>query len=247
MRRFGLVGNPLTHSWSETYFTALFLKHGLTGYSYELFQRTSLTDFRQWIHGQDDLDGLNVTIPYKVAIMQELDEVDEIARKTGAVNTIRIIRKQGVPWLKGFNTDVDGFRGALPDPFLHHQGLILGNGGASKAVAYVFKEMGIDFLTVSRNAGSKGDLIYEQINSRIMENSTVIVNTTPIGMYPDTKSCPKIPYQHISPRHLLIELIYNPEETMFLKSGKAQGAQTINGLKMLQIQAEKALNIFISE
>ncbi|MEI6454820.1 MAG: shikimate dehydrogenase [bacterium] len=246
MRRFGLVGNPLTHSWSEIYFCELFRKHGLSDCTYELFPKASLTGFRRWIHAEQDLAGLNITIPFKVAVMKELDEIDPVASGSGAVNTIKIIRKQGVPWLKGFNTDVDGFRGSLPNPFPHQRALILGSGGASKSVAYVFREMGIDFRTVSRNTGNMENLTYDLINRQIMEYYTVIVNTTPLGMYPETESSPKIPYKDISPQHLLIDLIYNPEETMFLKSGKAHGAQTNNGLKMLQIQAEKALSIFTS-
>ncbi len=247
MRRFGLVGNPLTHSWSEKIFVRLFRENGLSDCRYDLYPRENLDGFREWVAQMNDLQGLNVTIPFKLSILAELDETDLSALSAGAVNTIRIFRDSGTVRLKGFNTDTDGFRGILPAPVGHKSALVLGTGGASKAVAAVLKEAGIPFSTVSRKPVERGALSYGEMTGRIIQNNTLIINATPLGMFPETNTFPPIPYRYLTERHLLVDLVYNPPETLFLKFGREQGAKVINGLGMLEIQAQKSLEIFIAD
>jgi len=247
MRRYGLTGYPLTHSWSQRFFNEKFITEGYTDSRYELFPKPDLLGFREWILSQTDLYGLNVTIPHKISIIKLLDDLDKVTLEIGAVNTIKINWKNNKPWLKGFNTDVDGFLNSLPHPLKHRHALILGSGGASRAVAHVFRDLDIQFKFVSRAPLLENGISYEELNAEEMSYATLVVNTTPLGMFPAVETFPLIPYKSITPRHLLIDLVYNPVETLFLKFGKAKGAKTINGLGMLQKQAEIAFEIFFSD
>jgi len=246
MRRFGLTGYPLTHSWSKKFFDKKFKEEGFTDCRYELFPKPALTGFREWISTQPDLYGLNVTIPYKISIIKLLDEMDKDAIEIGAVNTIQISRNSGELRLKGYNTDAEGFRKAFPHILNHRHALILGSGGGSLAIAKVLRDLGIYFKFVSRTPHTKNSISYKKLSISEILNATLIINATPLGMFPDIETFPLIPYEQITPRHLLIDLVYNPEETLFLKKGKAQGAKTLNGLNMLHFQAEMSFTIFLS-
>lgn len=246
-RLFGLIGFPLSHSFSKKYFSEKFLREKIENTSYELFPLESIGELSNLLVTQSDLKGLNVTIPYKQAVMPMLSELDVTAQKAGAVNTINITIKEGKPFLKGFNTDVYGFRQSLK-PFLesqHDRALILGTGGASKAVAFVLDEIGIPYVFVSRHSKEDGkSLPYDALNADVMKAFKLIVNTTPVGMYPNVDQCPPLPYEHLGSGHFLYDLVYNPVETLFMKEGKKRGALTQNGLDMLHMQAEKAWEIW---
>lgn len=250
MRLFGLIGSPLTHSFSEKYFTEKFLRENISDASYKLFPIDSIEKLPELVAAHPTLGGLSVTIPYKEKVITFLDELDETAKAVGAVNTILVSRLNShVSRLKGFNTDVHGFRQSLK-PFLtsaHERALILGTGGASKAVEFVLKQIGVECIFVSRekkNSFGKTILTYEELNSYVMDSCKLIVNCSPVGTFPEVKDFPKIPYEFISKEHLLYDLIYNPAETEFLKKGKLQGAQIMNGMDMLKMQAEKAWEIW---
>ncbi len=254
-RLFGLIGYPLSHSFSKKYFTHKFQEQGLKDHYYELFPLKKIEELRALLAKFPNLRGLNVTIPYKEAVLSFLDEIDESARSVGAVNTIQI--KDGS--LKGFNTDVYGFEKSLKDftslstsqsaeekskfqtPI--KKALILGTGGAAKAVCYVLKKQNIEFLKVSR-APEKGDIIYRNLNDLDWYDYQLIVNTTPLGMSPNQDTCPEIPYEKLGSNHLLFDLVYNPEKTLFLAQGEEQNCSIINGLSMLHLQAEKAWEIW---
>jgi len=251
---FGLIGYPLTHSFSKKYFTEKFEKEGITDCSYELFPIEDINQFPHLISEYSSLGGLSVTIPYKEKIIPYLTELDETAKAVGAVNCIKIKRSVGQGdesnlKLIGYNTDVFGFKQSIK-PFLesHHQrALILGTGGASKAVAYVLKEIGIDCYFVSRNKhhdSGTNIFLYEEINEYVINAFHLIINTTPIGMFPNVNEVPEIPFEFITDKHLLYDLVYNPTETNFLKHGKEKGAICINGLSMLYLQAEKTWEIW---
>jgi len=251
VRHFGLIGYPLTHSFSKHYFNQKFETFGITDASYELYPLQDISSFPELLINTTGLCGLNVTIPYKETILPFLQELDVIAREVGAVNTLLI--KPGaeagdLPLLKGFNTDVYGFQQSLK-PFLeshHERALILGTGGASKAVAYVLRKIGVDcyFVTRKKMTGQEKAFTYAEINEYVIRHFPLIINTTPVGMHPDTEACPPLPYDYITTDHFLYDLIYNPEETRFLAEGKKRGALTLNGLSMLQQQAEKAWEIW---
>jgi shikimate dehydrogenase len=247
MRLYGLIGYPLSHSFSKKYFTEKFNKQGHTNEAYENFPIDAINKLNDVIHKNPDLVGLNVTIPYKEQVIRFLDEVHEEANEISAVNTIRIVRNNGANTrLEGYNTDVFGFRESLK-PFLthgHKKALILGTGGASKAIKYVLKSLDIHFISVSRNPNNKNILGYRNVDRKVLSEYTVIINTTPLGTYPNIHECPDIPYNHITDNHLLYDLVYNPEVTSFLKKGRQQGATTVNGLKMLHLQAEKSYEIW---
>lgn len=252
MRLFGLIGFPLTHSFSEKYFTEKFLRENITDASYTLFPIDSIEKLPGLIAANQDLIGLNVTIPYKEKVIPFLDELDETAKTVGAVNTILVSRLTShISHLKGFNTDAYGFRQSIK-PFLtsaHERALILGTGGASKAVEFVLKQIGVDCIFVSREKKSikgKTILTYEELNSYVINSCKLIVNCSPVGTFPNVNEFPKLPYDSIGKEHLLYDLIYNPAETEFLKKGKANGAETMNGLDMLKMQAEKAWEIWNS-
>lgn len=238
--RYGLLGKNISYSFSKGYFTQKFNNLGLDDHSYENFDIQDITEFDAVIR-QNDIKGLNVTIPYKESVIPFLDELDAKAEKIGAVNTIKFTNKG----MKGFNTDAHGFQKSL-EPLLrphHRKALILGTGGASKAVHFVLGELGITSTYVSRNK-KKGQYAYEELDKSIIEENTLIVNCTPLGTHPNIEQKPDLPYQFIGKKHLLYDLIYNPEKTTFLALGEANGATICNGLKMLQEQAEKAWEIW---
>ncbi len=237
---YGIIGYPLTHSFSPDYFSEKFSRERIHA-RYRKFELESVHDFPALLQSYPDLKGLNVTLPHKTDVIPYLDLLDEDAAAIGAVNCIDI--KQGK--LKGYNTDVTGFEKSLI-PLLrpqHSKALILGTGGGALAVAYVLRRLGIPYRFVSRN--QKGNVItYAGLEKELIGTHTLIVNTTPAGMYPHTGACPSIPYEFLTPVHLLYDLIYNPAETKFLSQGKEQGAAAKNGLEMLCLQAEASWEIW---
>ena len=239
---FGLVGKNISYSFSKGYFGEKFEKLNLLDYSYDNLDIQNIEDFPEFIKQNPTISGLNVTIPYKEAIIPFLDKLSKRATEIGAVNTIKIT-KSGK--LKGFNTDYIGFQKSI-EPLLnvnHKKALILGTGGASKAVAYALKQLGIPYLFVSRN-DIGDDIGYNQINEKTFEEFQIIINCTPVGTFPNTNTCPEIPYEYFTSNHLAFDLIYNPAETLFLKKAKEQGAIVKNGLEMLTLQAEKSWKIW---
>ncbi len=259
MKKYGLIGYPLTHSFSKKYFTEKFEKEELDNYQYDLYPLPNLSDLPELIKGIPELCGLNVTVPHKIGVMYYLDKIDPAAKEIDAVNCIKIVNHQPVEAffsgelsslnvrLEGYNTDAIAFEESLK-PLLkkHHQkALILGNGGAARAVAYVLNKLGITYRTVSRrNVGKQ--LSYKKLNSEIMSEHLLIVNTTPLGTFPNVEECADIPYHMLGSKHLLYDLVYNPAETEFLKRGNAQGASCKNGMEMLHLQAEKSWEIWNS-
>lgn len=248
MQTYGLIGYPLSHSFSAGYFKAKFEKEDIDDCEYKNFEISSIDLLTQTIVNHPFLCGFNVTIPYKEQIIPFLTSMDTAAKEIGAVNTVKVIRKQGKIGLHGFNTDAFGFKETLK-PLLashHNKALILGTGGAAKAVEYVLKNLGLDVLYVSRTP-INNEVAYSDLNKTAMQNFPLIVNSTPLGMYPKTEVCPEIPYEFLDATNLLYDLIYNPEETLFLKKGREKGALTQNGLGMLKLQAEKAWEIFTND
>jgi len=239
--KFGLVGKNISYSFSRGYFSKKFTTLGLDNHSYVNFDLESIDAFKEIAANKDVIQGLNVTIPYKEAVLPFLDSLDSDAAKIGAVNTIKIT-KDG---LKGYNTDVHGFKHTLlPHLKKHHtKALVLGTGGASKAVCFVLDSLDIAHTYVSRTSGDH-KLAYKDLSKKIIEEHTLIINTTPLGTHPNVTDKPALPYAFITPKHLLFDLIYNPEKTAFLAAGEAQGAAICNGEKMLEIQAEKAWEIW---
>lgn len=241
MRTFGLIGYPLSHSFSKKYFTDKFEKEGISGNQYELFPIASIETLPELLQNNVSLEGLNVTIPHKVAVLPFLDEMDAAAAFIGAVNCISIQQRNGRPFLKGYNTDAFGFEESLK-PLLraaHEKALIFGDGGAAKAVKYVLHKLGIAFLSVVRDKSSQ-HLLYDQVTPDLLDEYTVLINTTPLGMSPNTDTCPEIPYESLSSKHLAYDLVYNPEETKFLSLAGNAGATIKNGLEMLHLQAERS-------
>jgi shikimate dehydrogenase len=241
--KFGLVGKNIDYSFSRGYFSKKFENEGLD-HSYENFDLLNINEFESVLK-EKHLRGLNVTIPYKEAIIPYLDSLNKKACKIGAVNTIKITKKGK---LKGYNTDYYGFKKSL-EPLLksyHDTALILGTGGASKAIKQVFKKLGIVTHFVSRTAGKDIAFTYDTLTDHIIEEHNIIVNCTPLGTYPNIEAYPNIPYQGITSQHLVYDLIYNPEVTTFLKKAKMEGAVIQNGLRMLQLQAEKSWEIWRS-
>ena len=244
MTLLGLIGFPLSHSWSPGWFNEQFRLAGDQKKEYRLFPLSNIDEFPRLIAAYPELTGLNVTIPYKEKIIPYLDELDETARLIGAVNTIRITRKNGTILTKGFNTDAPGFLQTLTDRVLQHKALILGTGGGAKAVAYSLQKKNIPFTFVSRKKVGSGIISYPDLTFNGIREHLLIINTTPLGMYPDTDQFPPIPFHYLSENHYLYDLIYNPEESEFIKKGKAMNAQAMNGLQMLINQAVLALRIF---
>ena len=235
MNRFGLIGFPLGHSFSQQYFNNKFKTENLNDCFFELFPIENVESFPELLHAHKDLKGLAVTIPYKQTIINFLTSIDEAASEIGAVNCIKISSQKII----GFNTDVIGFENSIK-PILkphHKKALILGTGGGSKAVQFVFKKLGIEFLLVSRSENQQ-HIQYQDINELICDDYNIIVNATPVGMTPNNDKCPEIPFQFLSEKHLLFDLIYNPAETLFLQKGREAGAQIKNGHEMLITQAE---------
>lgn len=241
----GLVGRNISYSFSKGYFARKFENEELVNHHYVNFDIESIEEFPKIIHEfKFSLMGLNVTIPFKQDVFLHLDKIHKVAKKVGAVNTIKVTRKGD---LKGYNTDVIGFKNSLL-PLLkeHHQkALILGTGGASKAVAYVFKELGIEFLKVSRHPKRKKEISYKKLTKKVLMKHTILVNCTPLGTFPKVSQKPDIPYEFLTDQHLLYDLIYNPEKTAFLQEGEQRGAQIKNGLEMLELQAEESWKIWI--
>lgn len=245
MKVFGLIGYPLQHSFSQKYFNNKFFNKNITDCKYEAFPIKNISEFYPLIKEKPELAGLNVTMPYKESVIPYLNELDAIAQKIGAVNTIKIERTGNTFQSKGFNTDYIGFRETLL-PLLksyHKNALVLGSGGASKAVCFVLDELKIPFIKVS---GQKKNecTTYESLNEKLIKQHKIIINTTPLGTFPEIESFSKIPYEYLTEKHLLYDLVYNPPETVFLKKGKSKGTQVINGYRMLEIQAEKAWEIW---
>lgn len=243
MRKFGLIGRNISYSFSQNYFSIKFKDENILDATYQNFDIQSINQFKKEILATDHLAGLNVTIPFKEEIIPLLDKVDKKAKKIGAVNTIKITKKGKT---KGYNTDCYGFKKSLK-PLLkkqHKNALILGTGGASKAIAYVLKQLNIDYKFVSRTASNNADYTYTDLNQELINNHQIIINCTPVGTYPKVDHAPDIPYQFITSNHILYDLIYNPSTTLFLQEGKNKGATIINGYDMLVFQAEKAWKIW---
>ncbi|MBC3847237.1 shikimate dehydrogenase [Winogradskyella echinorum] len=240
--KFGLVGRNISYSFSRSYFADKFKGENLP-HSYVNFDLQSIYELDEIIKNTPNLKGLNVTIPYKEDVIPILDSLNKRAKKIGAVNTIRITRYQK---LIGYNTDYYGFKNSLK-PHLkehHKRALILGTGGASKAIAYALKKLKIDFDYVSRSQKEGVKFLYSDLTDEIISSYTIIINCTPIGTFPDVNECPDIPYDAISEHHILYDLIYNPAQTKFLSCGDIKGATTINGSEMLKLQAEKSWEIW---
>lgn len=247
-RKFGLIGYPLSHSFSRKFFTEKFSAERIDA-EYLNFELENIEQLPHVIASHPDLIGLNVTIPYKEQVITFLDFIDEPATLIQAVNTIRIHRSGHHVSLHGYNTDIHGFQESIR-PLIqkyHHKALILGTGGASKAVVKAFENLKIETILVSRNPEEKGELSYNDLDEDVMDNYKIIVNTTPIGTYPNIEGCPAIPFELITSKHLLFDLVYNPEVTEFLKQGKQRGATTKNGLEMLHLQALASWEIWNRE
>ena len=243
MKIYGLIGYPLSHSFSQIYFSQKFKNENISDCRFDLFSMNQIQQFPSLLEKNDDLKGLAVTIPYKEKIIPYLSDLDFTANQINAVNCI-VFSKEG---MIGYNTDVIGFeKSILPLIHSHHKkALILGTGGSSKAVSYVFRKLGIDFLFVSRNRNNSSDFIsYNDIDDKIMSEYNVIINCTPIGQFPKIKNHPDIPYQFVTKQHLFFDLIYNPIKTEFLKLAESKGAVIKNGQEMLEIQAEENWKIW---
>ncbi|MDP2336144.1 MAG: shikimate dehydrogenase [Bacteroidota bacterium] len=249
MKTFGLIGHRLGYSFSQKFFTEKFSRENLPDHEYLNFELDSIDEFPGVFERGKEIGGLNCTIPYKQQIMQFLDEIDPEAEQIGAVNTVKIIWKDGTRILKGFNTDIYGFEHSL-QPMLepkHKKALILGTGGASKAIKYILEKLQIKYLSASiEEQLFENEIRYNQINEELLKNHLIIIHATPIGTFPNVDNCPDIAYQFITADHVLFDLVYNPEETLFLKKGKTQGAKTKNGLEMLHLQAIRAWEIWNS-
>ncbi|MEY5047120.1 MAG: hypothetical protein RLZZ175_479 [Bacteroidota bacterium] len=243
MRQFGLIGFPLTHSFSKKYFTEKFQNENIVDANYELFEIEDISTFSEKVNNIEDLKGLNVTIPHKQAVMPFLQSFDSSAELVGAVN---VIKKLEDGTLKGFNSDYYGFMESLKR-FLGdvkpQNALVLGTGGAAKAVFAALNTLQIPFQVVSRNA-SDSTISYQDVTEELVKKSQLIINTTPLGMYPKVDTCPDLPYNAIGENHFLFDLVYNPAETLFLQKGANNGAKTQFGLEMLHLQAEKAWEIW---
>lgn len=242
MRKFGLIGKKLGHSFSKKYFTEKFEQNGILDAVYDLYELSTIDQLPELLEANPELVGLNVTVPYKEVVIPYLDKLDKTAARIGAVNTISI--KGGKT--EGLNTDYIGFINALESFYPVKQPgktLVLGTGGASKAVITALSDLDIPYQLVSRTAGG-GRLTYEAVTPALLQEHDLIINTTPLGMHPDTEAFPPLPYRALTPQHYLYDLVYNPEYTAFLKKGQDAGAHIMNGLGMLYGQAEAAWKIW---
>lgn len=244
MKQLGLIGRTLGHSFSAKYFAEKFERESLAEqFSYELYELPAIEYVEKFISSTPNLLGFNVTIPYKQQILPYLDDLSDEARQIGAVNCVKILADRR---RVGYNTDVDGVRLSL-DRLLGDRcaksALVLGSGGASQAVRFVLQERGIDSLVVSRSKVS-GDITYEELSAEVMAANELIINASPVGMYPYVEECPNIPYHLLTSNHRLFDLVYNPPITLFMERGMAHGAQAISGLEMLHAQAESAWRIW---
>jgi shikimate dehydrogenase len=245
MRRFGLIGKKLGHSFSKRYFTEKFVREGIADAVYELYELPEISELPYLLVREPELEGLNVTVPYKEAVIPYLDTLDESAANIGAVNTIKLVQGKAI----GYNTDFIGFRDTLLD-FLPaipgHSALVLGTGGAAKAVWAALAALAIPYTSVSRDP-APNQLSYASITPEVLQHYALIINTTPLGMAPNAESAPAIPYEALTPGHYLYDLVYNPAETVFLRKGREAGAHTLNGLPMLHAQAEAAWQIWVND
>ncbi len=240
MKKYALIGKSLKHSFSPSFFQQYFADNEIEA-TYDNIELPSIDEF---VNVKAWYDGFNVTIPYKEEIIPYLDKVDSVAEKVGAVNTVKVVDDK----LIGFNTDVIGFSRMIK-PFLarqHERAIIFGTGGASKAVEYVLKDLGIDVLFVSRKPREENHFSYDDVNEHMLSACKLLVNCTPVGTYPDVEACLDVPYEYLTNEHLVIDLIYNPEMTEFLNRSKQQGAMILNGGEMLRIQAMESYNIWVS-
>jgi shikimate dehydrogenase len=248
MRKYGLVGYPLGHSFSQKYFTEKFSRENIPDCIYRNYPLENLDHFIEFINSDPQLAGLNVTIPYKSQVIRFVDELDAEAAEIGAVNVLKIKRHGDQIRIFGYNSDVTGIRDTLL-PYMSdnvRNALILGTGGSSRAVSYVLTKLGLSVNLVSREK-KPGALSYSEITPAIIKDSHIIVNTTPLGMFPNVESKPPIDYSQLTKNHILFDLVYNPQQTAFLKMGADRGCETISGLKMLHSQAEKAWEIWNEE
>lgn len=239
---YGLIGYPLSHSFSATYFNEKFFREGIPDSRYELFEIEAIDELPHLLEKWPALRGLNVTIPYKESIIPYLDFVDPHAAAVGAVNCVKVLPSR----LEGYNTDIIGFRQSI-EPLLAeniNSALILGIGGAAKAVAYVLHQLEIPYTIVSRSPSNADEIGYAGLDGNIVAGSKLIINTTPLGMYPATDASPAIPFQAIGPQHLCFDLVYNPPKTLFLINCEKQGAIIKNGLEMLYLQAEASWQVW---
>jgi shikimate dehydrogenase len=242
MRKFGLIGFPLGHSFSVQYFKEKFQRESIRDCSYSNFEISSISQL-PGILNDPELVGLNVTIPYKESVIDFLNKTDKVVEETGACNCIHIHQHTAT----GYNTDVIGFEQSVSEKLTvrDKRSLVLGTGGSSKAVAWVLQKIGIECLFVSRKeTGVRDQISYSTLNREILDSHSLIINTTPVGMFPKADDCPPIPYEYLGPRHYLFDLIYNPARTLFLEKGEASGARTKNGADMLAIQAEASWKIW---
>jgi shikimate dehydrogenase len=241
MKRYGLIGRTLKHSFSQTYFAKKFAEAGIADCMYQNFELNIIDEFPLLFQQYPDLKGLNVTIPYKEEVVPYLTSVNEVVEEIGACNCIKVDGDV----LAGYNTDVVGFRHSIePKLKTHHQNaLILGTGGAAKAIEYVLRQLGIRYYAVSRTKTATV-LGYEDLTEELLADHPLIINTTPLGMYPHVETSPDIPYQFITPAHFLYDIVYNPEKTVFLQKGEKRGAQICNGYEMLIGQAEESWRIW---
>ncbi|MGN0214379.1 MAG: shikimate dehydrogenase family protein [Muribaculaceae bacterium] len=241
---YGLLGYPLVHSFSQTYFNQKFESENISA-KYVNFEIPDIGKLMEVVAENENLNGLNVTIPYKEQVIPFLDEIDAAASEVGAVNVIKFIRGKDGLKLKGYNSDIIGFTDSIKSllkPY-HTSALVLGTGGAAKAVSYSLRKLGLEVQLVSRRK-SANTLVYEELTKNDLKTNKVIVNTTPLGMYPKVDTCPDIPYRYLTSQHLCYDLIYNPDETLFMKNSRQAGAQVKNGLEMLLLQAFASYSIW---
>lgn len=251
---YGIIGYPVEHSFSANFFNSKFEKENIDA-KYNLYPLKSIDEIIKLVDSTKNLKGLNVTIPYKEVVIPYLNDISEEASKIGAINVIKVIGQKenkepsqdNKPFLKGYNTDVIGFRESLIPllkPYMK-KALILGTGGASKAVAFTLSQLGIEYKFVSRKK-TPGNYTYSELTEKIISDNPLIINTTPLGMWPNIENKPDIPYSYLSSRHLCYDLVYNPTETAFMKEAEKKGAKVKNGLEMLHLQAVAAWNIWTS-
>ena len=242
MRVFGIIGYPLDHSFSQKYFTEKFQREEISDCTYEAFPIKNIKELEQLFKQQPHLEGLNITIPYKQAVLSFLDDSTNIPFGLNACNCIRVIDEK----LVGYNTDVIGFERSLSSQLNDHhkRALILGNGGAAEAVKFVLQRLNINYKIVSRAIHKDAELTYADLDETTIKENLLIINTTPLGTFPAVDGYPEIPYEYLTSQHLLYDLVYNPEKTLFLKKGEERGATIKNGYEMLVIQAEESWDIW---
>ncbi len=244
MRKFGLIGKSLKHSFSKDYFNSFFKNEGISDAEYNLYELDDITKITELLKHNKDICGLNITIPYKESIIPFLDVSDDIVKETGACNCVKIVNNK----LYGYNTDVYGFMHsflALMQTH-HHKAIILGNGGAAKSVIYSLEQLSIDYTIIARKPKNNTEIAWSNFKEEHISQSNIIINTTPIGMYPYIEDFPQLPYSALNRFHLVYDLIYNPEKSVFLQKAESQDATIKNGMEMLVLQAEESWRIWNS-